>query len=473
MRLIKLSTDGVSGSYSNYFREPIIIPENAKIGLKTASISLSSKVIEVNGNNNHINFKLVDSSPYDFDVYIPSGKYSYSDFLQQLYESFNSALPHREGASPATGLYDMFQFSFDSSRKLEVSYHKGNIAFPTLLTSSANITIDESAKSVSNPSASVPYSKIVYTNDLFAKSNGFIKFQNPRIDTAYAIGLTTFNVSNNATLAPGDFAFGYRFVYNDVFIVMNGVEYQITAYKHAVDDTYYIAFHDGYVDFFVLTDTGLVENYLTLVVNEYNIPDENYNIDFKTDYTFATSFATEGDITNLFYSRDPFVVDTATGSSRVIRALPNDVINSDADLNKYKSSTQASKISVTFVNNSNKLLGWGTHQTLSKTSTHFRITSPAPIDILDNSRLLLVNLPNISKMNSYDGSTNKRENVIEVIPLNLNESFYVNYDPHTIHYVDVNNPQPISLQNFQVRLTNEKYETLELDDGADIVLLVE
>ena len=469
MKLLKLSTDGVKGEYSNYFREPIHIPANARIGLKTASISLSSKVIEVNATNNHIQFKLKNAGA-TFDVYIPSGKYSYSEFLQQLYESFNSALPHRE--SSTVGIYDMFQFSYDNNRRLEASYHKGNIAFPTLLTSSANITIDETTKSIDNPSAAIPWGKIVYSNDLFAKSNGYIKFKNPGNAYSYVIGLTNFNVSSNATLQPADYAFGYRFVYTDIFLILNGNEYQVP-FTHDIDDTYYIAFHDGYVDFFVVTDSGLVQNYLGPVVTANNIPDEQYYIDFTAEYTFAASFADKGKVEELFYSRDPFVIDTATGSSRVIRALPNDIIDSVGDLDKYKSSTQASKLSFTFVNESNKLFGWGQYKTLTKTSTHFRLTAPGPIDILDNSRLLLVNLPNLTSLNSFDGKTSKREEIIDVVPLNLSESYYVNYDPNNIHFVDINNANALSIQNFTVRLTNEKYETLELEDGADIVLLLD
>jgi hypothetical protein len=468
MKLLKLSTDGINGQYNNYFREPLHIPANAKIGLKTASISLSSKVVEVTADNNLIRYRLKNNGTL-FEVGLSNGKYTYQDFLNELFKRFNSALPHRQG------VYDMWQFTYDSSRRLEISYSKGGLAFPTLITTAANVTIDEATKSIDNTVASAQqWTKYVYSDDLFAKGNGYMSWINPEDTTEYCIGLTAVSNIASATVQPSDYVFGYHYVNDDIYIILNGIEYQVTAYTHSVDETDYIAFHDGYCDFYSIDPADTVRNYLQDIINANpNIQEEDYYIDFETDYHFVCSFKTTGKITELKYSRDPFIVDTATGQTRNRRAVPNDIIDSAADLNKYKTSTQASAVEIIFVNNSNRLLGFGQHNNLRRIAKQFRLTAPSTLDILDNSRLLLVNLPNLTSLNSYDGTTSKREEIIEVVPLNLSESYYVNYDPNNIHFVDINNASPISIQNFTVRLTNEKYETLELEDGADIVLLLD
>ena len=113
MKLIRLTSNN-NGQFESYFNEDIIIKENAKIGLKSASLSLNDSEIVLKGNNRKIDvsFQLdgsIISVNLDEETYNSQND---TDLLTNLRSALNSAMGQGTGTTGS-------QFSNDKAIGVE------------------------------------------------------------------------------------------------------------------------------------------------------------------------------------------------------------------------------------------------------------------------------------------------------------------------------------------------------------------
>lgn len=462
MQLIKLSTSNTEGTWINNFQEQLTVPANAKVALKNAVISLSPKVVEVTTDNNRLRWKWKETLAQWLDITLPTGRYTHEGFVQMLTDAFNETLAFSLNVASEVSVT-----LSDINGNLQINFGKANVAFPNLLAVSTTNDVIINNPSVGCAVAAANYRHYAYTEEMIAHGNGYLTFKKADANGSVIAGLLDFIPDAVLTLDSTLFAFGIRIEDAVVTLVVNGTDYAST-WVHQANDKYYVAFHNGYCDMFVSRGTAT-----TNLLQTTTLVTADVEFDPSENYFTAISFGTDTELTTIQYGRTPFFQTTPTGT-RVIRALPGDIVSSRADLDQFRSRAVPSRITIQFLNESSRLLGF-LHPQVSKIGVSVTFRAPGTVDILDGTRLVLVHLPSLgSSFQSFDSERRKRENVVDVVALDFrSDNYYINYTPNTLHWIDLKNRDPIALQSIQVRLTNEKYEDLELEDGSDIVLLID
>lgn len=91
--------------------------------------------------------------------------------------------------------------------------------------------------------------------------------------------------------------------------------------------------------------------------------------------------------------------------------------------------------------------------------------------ILTNIRQsFLVELLNM-EIDSYDGFSNQRQNIISVIPLRPTDEGEINYNANTLIFVDIKNTQELSLRNIRARILDKELKPISVS-GLSVITLV-
>lgn len=76
------------------------------------------------------------------------------------------------------------------------------------------------------------------------------------------------------------------------------------------------------------------------------------------------------------------------------------------------------------------------------------------------------------EIDSYDGLSNQRQNIISVIPLLSTDEGSIDYSPNNLIFVDIKNTQELALRNMRARILDSELNTIAVSGMSVITLVV-
>lgn len=100
---------------------------------------------------------------------------------------------------------------------------------------------------------------------------------------------------------------------------------------------------------------------------------------------------------------------------------------------------------------------------------NLQLVSQQPI-LTNITQSFLIELLNM-EIDSYDGFSNQRQNIISVIPLLPTDEGEINYNANTLIFVDIKNTQELSLRNIRARILDKELKPINVS-GLSVITLV-
>jgi hypothetical protein len=448
VQLVRLTTNDDEARFDNLFNQAIEVKPKSKIALVNFSCEINTQEITINSSNNKITFQTAGTTPHD--IFLTSGKYDKTTtdvLLTDIQTKLNEALSI---TSPT-----------DHSKQWEVKLVDSRINIGTKKQYLANIPATDSQIIKKNLAGTTTYKRsggTTGTNDsFFSLNNAFCKgagiarititsLGNVINDPQFIFGLTTTSINSSTTVVlDSSIYYGVK-MENGVYNILDGSGVlNPTVYIPAVND--------------VIT---LEKSGPTLTIKRYNGANEDtlgaMNISSTlnlypvgvciTSPSAATSKIILSDFT---YSADPYYSSVSVGT---------DIEN----LGAYPSPSSGGIYGLTFGDiELAQYLGFNnfTYNSPNQISVYTFIADKQfkPSDL---SESYIVELTNIN-LNSYNGATNQRQNILATIVNTRIENDRVSYIAPYPLYIDIDNSSPLLLKNIRARVLKE--------DGAPISIL--
>ena len=84
----------------------------------------------------------------------------------------------------------------------------------------------------------------------------------------------------------------------------------------------------------------------------------------------------------------------------------------------------------------------------------------------------LLNIP----LDSYEGFSEQRKNILAVVPVNENnvnqQNFVLQYEANNQNFISIRNESTLSLRNIRARIVNSNMQPIETEGLSHIVLLI-
>jgi len=467
MRLIRLVSPNKEavGEFQNLFPDIRVKPQS-KIGLLSASLPLSQKRIVINTSQNKLLFKTIDSEANFTEVTLDDGYYNNGEIVEELNNKLNYALSSTRNSNMG------FQWNclLDKTNRLEIQFRRGayipwivpngnvhNITItaggrytPTIAPTGDN-TFAVSSKHFIN-SCGVFRLKIKTTNDFIMGL-----FQEQADDTLlsatdmfYGIGIGSGN---------------YTYISNKVTFILG------TPVPATIDDIISIDLSEGSFNFNVYRGGNLLativsfpldvkESYKTGITLQNVIssvdtirwnpdPRQSETVDGVTMETY-TDIDTENNVHDYHLDfSEPVLGAIPTPSNRKNRWMRLN-FNSDEIM---------------------KMLGFAVLRHRSQLLKHtFKATNP--LDDSNTPNSVVIELPNLS-LESYDGQTSQRRNILSIIPTLAQSNNRLTFYAPTPIMLSMNNDREFNLRQLSCRILDLNDTVLLLEQpGAEITLLI-
>ncbi len=421
MKLVRVLSkeNQATASFSNLFTDQITIPPYSQVALINASLSLTTITVNVNSGNNTFTFKNSDRGT-QYTAALRLGDYSSTAFLTELNRAINSQIPFTNQGNRN------YQWTATTAGNNVLSLAWANSKSDSLQQTEFNdgVSVNTSFNTVN--SGIVGVEALGAEGRSFWYANSDIPFTfgsgqlSAKINCIGGFGLMKASNLPTDTMDDTHVVFGIFCNANETYdVVINGVR---TTTSETSTSTLIpaIQLSEGKVSFIEDTATG------TLLVD-----DVNFTYDGVTLLPFAQvqgKYASGLSILNMKWNRDPSVSLGNIGS-------------------------QTSKPSLTFTSGSRVLLGFTTDS----------VTLPSPVSsftfvgnnaIIDSTPpvSLSVELPQLGSMESYDGKTERRAQLVSVIPSLVKTNQDMSYNAPYPIFVDINNAYDIVLSSLEVRV---------------------
>jgi len=420
MKLVRVLSkeDQATASFSNLFTDQITISPYSQVALINASLSLTTITVNVNSGNNTFTFKNSDSGT-QYTAALRVGDYSSTSFLKELNRAINSRIPFASSGrnyqwSASTAGNNVLSFFWANSKSeslqdfeftdgviVNTSYNSGN---PGIV---GNATQGPLGKSFWYAGNDIPFT--FGSGQFSAKINciggfGLMKASNLPTDTMDDTYIV-FGIFCNAS--------------QTYDVVINGTRTTTTETSTGTLNPA-IVLSEGKVSF--LKDTS----------GDKLIDDVNFTYDGSTLVPFGQvqgQYNGSGTgILNMKWNRDPSVGFNSIGG-------------------------QASKPSMTLSPGSRSLLGFTTDLVTvpSQVKSTTFVGNNAIIDTTPPVSLS-VELPQLGSMESYDGKTERRAQLVSVIPSLVKTNQDMSYNAPYPIFVDINNAYDLVLSSLEVRV---------------------
>jgi hypothetical protein len=102
------------------------------------------------------------------------------------------------------------------------------------------------------------------------------------------------------------------------------------------------------------------------------------------------------------------------------------------------------------------------------------VNSSNPYTFTTVPKSVIVELLNITSMESYDSTQKQRRDIVSIIPrYDLTEAKLLIYESHIPLMIDINNMNRMNIRNFRVRLSDYNDEDLATREVSDLVFVIE
>jgi hypothetical protein len=496
MKLLRLTTENENCVFDTVFNEDVIVKPFSKVCLQAFTTQLNKGVLEINNQNNEIQFTLDGAEPGDenwFIVNLTNGIYDSSNidvFLKDIRDKLNEAM---NGATPAT-LGNQWGAVISGNRIL-IQCERGQVlTFNNTTISSKYIrTQNATIEPVPGESYCSRTGGDDQTGDSFFyslqptnKGASSIRCQlreNPTPgNTGFILGYVSENVGTKSTIEISDIDYGIQLVMDAVTglryeVIYAGVVIPSDQMENNPEPDIYSP-GDEYNDVLQIDITN------------------NQNVKFSIYRPNTVEYITLYEPTDFVDADNLFAVGVFLGDTQVFQfqnstdpyyVVPEKYI-------RYKSSPKTPKYTIDiptgpfvsktyFSFSSSELatsLGYEQNtfppQLLPgityKEQASVSLLANYPFFLKLNSDSYIVELLD-TKLNSMDGLTNQRRNILAVIPQESTIVERVTFNASVLIFIDLNNKEPINLRHIRARVLTVGLEPIFVYGLSQLVLLID
>jgi len=478
MKIIRLVSQSTEGLFDNDFNEDIVVEPNSSIALHSLTAEIDIEQITIDAQDDEIKFKMFDTDTEYKVLHITHGIYNssnYSDLFNDITIKMNSLMSNRLGE-----IGFQWQIATDlATKKVNFCNSYGEYITPTSvgsvkydnknLVGTAGGPVGSGVSGVWNRNAGVVgnYDAFLYFKTPNSKAASTFRakiYKDDGFTDGFIIGYTTtaYN-SNTLFINPLDIKYGIKCTaIGDTYsTILNGIE------------------TDTGVEAEVVGTNNTGNDYLSIDIYNGSI---NFNLTRGVAST-TVNLLTSGDVYNHSTNLFPVIIFLGDANCRLF----NITFSSDAFYNKTNTLTFESSLTALPSGGAGrqgirtlvfsdvdlaKYLGYKT-TTYEITSIDFLTEFIAentfsPSDFSDSFVIELQNL----NIDSYDGLTNKRRNLLHsIVQADVIRNRLTYTAPYPL-FLSLNNQHKIVLRRLRARLLREDLTPASLTGYSQISLII-
>ena len=496
MKLLRLTTENENCVFDTVFNEDVIVKPFSKVCLQAFTTQLNKGILEINNQNNEIQFTLDGAQPGNsnwFIVNLTNGLYTSSNInvlLKDIRDRLNEAM---NGATPAT-LGNQWGAVINGNR-IVIECERGEV-----LTFNDTTIVSKYLRFVKSTLEPLPgesyCSRTSGTNQ--TGDSYFLSLQ----PTNKGASSLRCQLRENPT--PGNTGFILGYVSEDVgtksIIEISDIDYGIQLVRDAVTGLRYEVIYAGVV----IPSDQMANNPVPEIFGPANLGNDvlqiditnNQNVKFSIYKIYDEEYITLYQPPDFVDADNLFAVGVFLGSTQVFQfqnstdpyyVVPEKYI-------RYKSSPKTPKyaielpagpyVSKTYFSFSSselaKSLGYEQNTFPSQLSFGITYKEQAEVSLLanypfflkTNSDSYIVELLD-TKLNSMDGMSNQRRNILAVIPQESTIVERVTFNASVLIFIDLNNKEPINLRHIRARVLTVGLEPIFVYGLSQLVLLID
>tara|TARA_R110002096_G_scaffold292802_2_gene487253 strand:- start:10286 stop:11806 length:1521 start_codon:yes stop_codon:yes gene_type:complete len=500
MRLIRLTTTNTNGQIDTFFNENIHVKPFSQIALGNVSMDSKTDSLKIDGTNNEIDFQFRNSTPRT--IFLELGTYTSSNYqvlLNDIEFKMNNILQTTGDAGERN---KQVQVKVNNDGKVIIDVGNGgcamyganlekniynNVGVPSLeITAAKKIISDTLATSTTS------YGRATWYSNTLCKGGGIYraKLENVK-DTGEANNLQGGAIwameSNPSTLKDGslnvrppaiaDIKFGIRFEkHGDPYkMIINGVEMAVDDSRNvnivnsgnSLNDVVAIEINGGLIQLVVYyNDGGATGRH---ILNDVNlIPYNSSSTDLWCGLSTMSKKTTQSNtrLSQINFTRNPFEAPVSETSNEEQLGLtpPIETIGAiTPHVLQFISNSVASFLG--YENSRIPVSGFITGATA-------QFIADNPFNATDTSDAFLIEMMNIP-IESYDGlpAQGQRKNLLAIVP--KSDIFeYVIYEPNNLLFLDMNNKQPLILNNIKARILKQDYSEMFIQGTTTLTIYI-
>ncbi|MDF1853374.1 MAG: hypothetical protein P1U85_21230 [Verrucomicrobiales bacterium] len=443
---IKSTVEDNTGFFSNEFKTPIKIEPNSKISLVNAVMNLDSKVIDVNNTNNTFSFQRKNAGQVS-QVNIAVGKYSVQGFINLLKREMNKVIVVENTIS------FLWTPNVLTNGILKLNFARGNLQacdFPN-----ANLVgcTKPTTKQIQSTSGGTDFFAFAISDNTFNPGCGIYRGEITASCENVIIGLMREKPTGITDYDHSIYDFGLIYKKNgDYETVVDGVYY--TSSKNCLTtDLISIHLSEGKIKF--LKNTTVIDE----VDYDFNAPPLRIACSLSGANALLQNLQYHPNLDNKTF--------LGNNNPIVIRDYDEEVISNGLE------APPQTNLTLSLPEATKPLLGF--EHTPEKTQlTIGSFIGDIPLEDSSTPLSVAIELPNLGVIESYDGYSRERRQIVGIIPqLNQSGSELVYEAPYPLP-VNINNQFPISLSRIECRLLNsQNNEEINLEgEGCSLLFAI-
>lgn len=510
MRLLRLTTESNDAIFDNNFNHDILLQKDSQIGLQNINFKLETKSIRISNSNNVITYTL-DEGTTIRTVRLLYGTFTENnilDLLEDISLKLNAQLLGNDTSIPLE-LGKMWKVRIiDDKISTEVrtsnfNFRRDDWTIPDYSNISLSGNNDTSMESVliTNGTGNTETNSNLLYNETQALTRGC---------GAMRVSINKF-LDNGTGNEDNGFTFGVAKTppseWGLTGIPDTAIKYAIKLHKHSDNYSVYkdgvgwVATNIGYLAGGGLDSNQLQQDEVSLEINQgelkvllsqYNSGTDQYDDDIVLGNGATGGGSTDPiviDSTDLFpfivirgvspnfslrgfeITLNPFALSKnntfpPVNSPSFVSALYDDARNSILRKVAMKPLTipiPPENISITYSSELAEFLGYNKGTQPMPLQTPFEVHSVAFLGndyyFINKTGLYLLELLDIS-LDSYDGLTNNRRNIIATLPITVVNDIVV-YEPSNVNFININNANQRALRNIKARLLTSSLDPVK------------
>jgi hypothetical protein len=459
MRLLTIYKNLISNNsvaqFQNNLEDDLTINPNSKLALVSANIKYNDTFIVINQFNNLISQFItktnIDRNRNPVVVEISQGKYTISQWLEELQQAFNSSFFSNTANDIQAGL-SVNVFINDKDR-FSIQYSRNNVAAMTPTPNDAtkiNVSTTTNPKSITRTDNTLTYSGFAQmTQTPINKGSGRHNFTTVSVgaNQKFILGIINekIDLTTQTELNKEDYTV---YISNDNAqnrYEINGV---VSSKAVATDDAIQILINFGKVEFYI--DGQLIPN-----ETEYRD-----NLGKKDNFLYCSLKGQNTQIGFSSYRSDPFFI-----------APP---LNNNLGVNPAGTYLKLSFIQPLTNSILWQLLGFSSPEiTLSSVVSTFIAQKALDFEVEEDSGVNIV-AENL-KLSSYNfsESVEKSQSILHCIPEGLRDSNgVISYVSGNLIKIDLNNKYPLNIRNLRLSIRNAKDNSIISADEVSMAIII-
>ena len=454
VKLIKLNSQGLvdinqKARFSCQFQEDIILKPYSKIALRNVQLTMADDRLEISGKGLEVSLKTnLNGSLNNKTVTIADGEYNgLIDLAGEINRKLNSSFIITDCPLIRTGIYNrvMFKCALDEIFKFYIDFKFIEDNYNTNLTTSQYIEYDDTNQTYTKTGNNDTWDFIGSGNIPLCEGTGTLNFVSQSLG-GLLVGVST--ISNAENIEDLDFVVFTDNTSGFYQYIIKGQAPIITLTPIVAGDKMELRIEEGKFKFIITRANTTVV--ITNVIKTFN--GFSYYAYFGIKYLNSA-------FSNITWTQNPFVVSDENG----IRFVPTTHIIQSA-----LSDATPSDVNITFLNNTNLLLGFD--------KINYKITGVSGSFIADKTSInksipdgFYVVIENI-RLNSYDynvrDKSGRRKNILaNITNYNFSTTYnLISYETDYPVYIDVDNKEPIFINYITVAIYDQSNEIITLGE---------